>query len=128
LDRIREVYCSEYPDEEDPFSASNGLSLTKLREGGISSDFCTTLQKERRLLAEVIGGEPWQQDCHHHLRNVWFKVMEKALTTKLNQMMKDDLEEISYELRVRTSFSAVARAYDKGFSCNANYAKGFGED
>jgi len=128
LDRIREVYCAEYPDEEDPFPASNGLSLTKLREGGISSDSCTTAQKERRLLAEVIGGEPWQQDCHHHLRNVWFKAMEKALTTKLNQMMKADLEEISYELRVKTSFSAVARAYDKGFSRNANYAKGFGED
>jgi hypothetical protein len=32
LDRIREVYCAEYPDEEDPFPASNGLSLTTLRE------------------------------------------------------------------------------------------------
>jgi len=70
----------------------------------------------------------WEQDYHHHLRNVWFKAMEKALTKNLNEILKDDLDEIASELCANTSFSAIARAYDKGFSRNANYVKGFGED
>ena len=80
------------------------------------------------MLHDVVGGEVWHQDCHHHLRNVWFKAMEGTLTDKLNQILRSDLDEIAPELRVTTSFSAIARAYDKGFSMNANYCKGFGEE
>ena len=47
---------------------------------------------------------------------------------KLNKLLMDDLDEIVSELRVNTSFSAIARAYDKGFSRNDNDVKGFGED
>ena len=104
--------------------------MKKLCGGGIATDSCSSAQKCRRLLKTVIGGEEvvWDQDCHHHLRNVWFKAMENALTKRLNLILKADLEEIAPELRVKTSFSAIARAYDKGFSRNANYVKGFGED
>ena len=62
------------------------------------------------------------------MRNVWFKALEKALTKKLNEIPKDDLAEIASKLRVTTSFSAIARAYNKGFSRKANHVKGFGED
>jgi len=81
-------------------------------------------------LKAVIGSEEvvWYQDCHHHLCNVWFKAMERALPKRLMQILKSDLEEIAPEPRVNTSFSAIVRAYDKGFSHNANYVKGFGED
>ena len=70
----------------------------------------------------------WEQYCHHHLHNVWFKAMEKSLTKNLNEILKDDLNKIESELRVNTSFLAIAHAYDKRHSCNANYVKGFGED
>ena len=42
--------------------------------------------------------------------------------------MRKSLEQIAPELRVTCSFSAIARAYDKGFSQNANYVKGWGEN
>ena len=63
-----------------------------------------------------ISGEVWMQDCHHHLQNIWFKAMETALTSKLNEILRSSLEEIAPELRVTCSFSAISRAYDMGFS------------
>jgi len=48
------------------------------------------------------------------------EAMEKALTMKLNQILTDDLDEISPELRVTSSFSLIARAFDKDFSKHAN--------
>ena len=119
----------EFPDDPDHFPLSDGLDLKKLKGGDINTDSCSDEQKAHRVLSNVVGGEVWDKDCHCHLHNVWFKAMEETLTRKLNQILKDeDLEEIVSELCVTTSFSAIAHAYDKGFSCNANYVKCFGKD
>ena len=64
----------------------------------------------------------------HHLRNVWFGGIEKALTTYLNALLKDSLENIDSHLRVSTSMSALIRAFDKEFSLCANYPKGHGDE
>jgi len=88
-----------------------------------------TDQKARRILDGKSGGQVWYQDCYHHLHNVWFKAMEQVLTSrKLNQILKDYLEQISSEFRVKSSFSAITQAFHKGSSKNANYTKGFGKD
>ena len=70
----------EFPDDPDPFPSLDGLDLKKLQGGAINTDSCASAQEARRLLSDVVGGEVWEQDCHHHLRNVWFKAVEKALT------------------------------------------------
>ena len=67
-------------------------------------------------------------DCMHHLRNVWFGGIEKALTTYLTALLQDSLENIDSHLRVSTSMSALIRAFDKEFSLCANYPKGHGEE
>jgi hypothetical protein len=66
-------------------------------------------------------------DCHHHLRNVWIKGMEKCVSVFLRVVVSDSLEQIPTELRVTCIFSAIARAWDKFFSLCANYPKGQGE-
>ena len=66
-------------------------------------------------------------DCMQHLRNVWLGGMEKALTSRLKEILRTDLDEIDPRLRVSSSISAVIRAVDKEFSLSANYPKGHGE-
>ena len=35
-------------------------------------------------------------DCHHHLRNVWIKAMNKRLTKYLTNILAGDLSNIHY--------------------------------
>ena len=53
--------------------------------------------------------------------------MEKELSSYLTNLLRSSLDEIDPTLRVKNLFSALARAYDKGFSLSSNYPKGFGE-
>ena len=53
--------------------------------------------------------------------------VEKALTSFLNVLLKDSIDNIYEILRVSTSMSALIRAFDKEFSLAANYPKGHGE-
>lgn len=62
----------------------------------------------------------------HHLRNIWVGSAEKDLTSSLNTLLRDSLDEIDPKLRVSTSISAIIRAIDKEFSLSANYPKGHG--
>ena len=74
----------------------------------------------------MVGQEIYKMDCMHHLRNVWFKGVEKAITSHLNSFLKDSLDTIDSSLRVSASMSAPTRAFDKEFSLCANYPKGHG--
>ena len=65
-------------------------------------------------------------DCHHHLRNVWIKALNKHLSKYLNALMADDLNVIDYRYRFLTKFDVVLWAIDKEFSLPVNYAKGHG--
>ena len=83
LEHVRPVSKKEFPNLEDPIPSSDNLDIKNLEDGSVNTDSCHAAQKGRRLLTEVIPGQVWQQDCHHHVRNVWFKAMEKALTKNL---------------------------------------------
>ena len=93
----------------------------------IMTDSCNAAQKARRLLQHQIGGTVHEMDCHHHLRNVWIKGMEKSVSNFVRVAMLDSLEQIPAELRVNCIFSAIAHAWDKFFSLCANYPNGQGE-
>ena len=88
---------------------------------------CNAAQKARRLLQHKIGGNVYELDCHHHLRNVWIKGMEQSVSSYLRVIVTDSLEKIPPELRVTCVYSAIARAWDKFFSLYANYPKGQGK-
>ena len=62
----------------------------------------------------------------HHLRNVWFNEIKKAIITHLNSYLKDSLDTIDPHLCVSSSMSALIRAFDKEFSLCANYPKRHG--
>ena len=126
--RLREVIAKEFPDYDYGIPEPESININKLGDGGVlTTDTCNSAQKTRRLLVEIIGGLVHEIDCFHHLRNVWFKGVEKALTTYLNHYLKDSLENIDPILRVSCSMSALIRAFDKEFSLCCNYPKGHGE-
>ena len=129
LTRLREVVHELCPHELEHLPLESEVDISKLGHGGvITTDTCNAAQKSRRILVERIGGDTHEMDCMHHLRNVWFGGIEKALTTYLNALLKDSLENIDSHLRVSTSMSALIRAFDKEFSLCANYPKGHGEE
>ena len=91
-----------------------------------TTDTCNQAQALRtRAIAKFKGGR--EQDCVNHLRNVWIVALENEISSTLTTLLRDSLDEIDPCLRVKTVFSALARAYDKAFSLSANYPKGFGE-
>jgi hypothetical protein len=66
-------------------------------------------------------------DCWNHLRNVWLGAATAALTGRLKENLKEELEAIDFRLRVGTDLVLVLRAADKEFSLSANYPKGHGD-
>jgi hypothetical protein len=74
------------------------------------------------------GGKVIHQDCHHHLRNVWFGQVERKLSKALKLVLEDSVDAIDPSLRVTTSPSNFYVAVYKGTSITNNYAKGYGED
>jgi hypothetical protein len=77
----------------------DGTDIKKLdQQGLIMTDSCNAAQKARRLLQHVIGGIVFELDCHHHLRNVWIKGMEKLISIYLQVVVSDSLENIHMEL------------------------------
>jgi len=128
LQKLHEIALTNYPELVDLIPSPDGIDITKLREHGmIMMDSCNTAQKARRLLQHQIGSDVFEMDCHHHLRNVWIKGMEKSVSMFLQVVMSDSLEQIHTELRVTRIFLAIACAWDKFFSLCANYPKGQGE-
>jgi hypothetical protein len=106
----------------------DGINIDKLGNlGTITTDTCNNAQKQRQLLSLRIQGEVIEQDCHHHLRNVWAKAVEVELSKYLTVMLRESPNTIDRSLRVSTMFTPIARAYDKEFSLAANYLKGHGE-
>jgi hypothetical protein len=128
LERLREVVERDHPTFVHNIPQPEGIDITKLgKDGLIMTDSCNAAQKARRLLKYKIGGNVHELDCFHHLRNVWIKGAEKAVSASLRILLADSLENIPADLRVSCIFSALARAWDKFFSLCANYPKGQGE-
>ena len=53
--------------------------------------------------------------------------MEKELSSYLTNLLISSLDDIDLTLRVKTLFSALARAYYKGLYLSTNYPKVFWE-
>ena len=128
LKRLHEVVNREFPNLDFSLPSPESIDISKLGHGGaITTDTCNSAQKTRRILVDNVGGRVHEMDCMHHLRNVWFNGVEKALTQHLNDYLRDSLDNIDSSLRVSSSMSALIRAFDKEFSLCANYPKGHGE-
>ena len=128
MKRIQQIVLHDNPQLCESIPSPDGIDIKKLGQNGlIMTDSCNAAQKARRLLQYEIGGSVSELDCHHHLRNVWIKGMEKSVSVFLRVVVSDSLEQIPPELRVTCIFSAIARAWDKFFSLCANYPKGQGE-
>ena len=68
----------------------DSIDITKLgKQGLIMTDSCNAAQKARHLLQYAIGGMVHEFDCHHHLRNVWIKGMEKCDSVFLQVVVSD---------------------------------------
>ena len=103
LDRLREVYKSEYPDDTEGLESipsADGIDMAKLIGATVTTDTCTPAQKARRDFCVKINRVSYQQDCMNHLRCVWCKQVEKELCKVLQVIVMDTMDEIAPELRV----------------------------
>ena len=129
-----------YPGEEHNIPHGSELDCCKLAKYGVvNTDTCHGARKLNQLLREEIQNLAiergiitedeqltFQQDCHHHMRNVWIGAMNRILSKFLANLMQVDLGNIDSNLRVTTNFDTVLRAVDKLFSLSCKYAKGAG--
>ena len=141
LDQWRTVHEAEYGQTHD-IPSSDEMHMSKLAGAIVNSDTCNGARLTSSLLLDEIEkaveekmrergelGDPlvMQQDCHHHLRNVWIGAVTKSLSKYLNEILALDLEDIDSRYRVNTKMDAILRAIDKEFSLPANYPKGHGD-
>ena len=128
---MRYHVASKHPDCHDllvliPYP--DGIYLQKkLAQSVWTTEICHAATLIRTIAVENFGDGVLQQEFHNHLRNVWVGGLEKELPSYITNLLRSSLDEIDPTLRVKTLFSALARAYKKGFSLSANYPKVFGE-
>ncbi len=114
------------------------MSPTKLLGGMVSTDTCNTARLTRQTLCDAIIQEGrdaglvdnelnmYQGNCHQHLRNILVDAGSNHLSSKLTELLCDDLSIIPPHLCVTCNISHILRACDKEFGFTANYAKGHG--
>ena len=84
MERLKQVVMCDNPQLYELIPSPDGIDIKKLGQNGlIMTDSCNTAQKARRLLQYKIGGMVFEFDCHHHLRNVWMKGLEKSVSVFL---------------------------------------------
>lgn len=134
MNRWREVTAREFPDRPDLLELIpdvDTINIKKLTDGAVTTDTCNSAQKTRRILVEIVsqidGGIVHEQDCFHHLRNVWINGIAKAVSAFMKDYLSDSLENISSFLRISPDLAHIIRAYHKEFSLTSNYPKGHGE-
>jgi len=89
---MKQIVLRDYPELSDSIPSPDGIDIKKLGQHGlIMTDSCNTAQKARQLLRFEIGGLVFEMDCHHHLRNVWIKGMEKSVSVFLRVVLSDCL-------------------------------------
>ena len=132
MKRWKEVTAREFPDRPDLLELIpdiDEINIDKLGKGKATliTDTCNAARKLRRILVERIEGVVHEQDCMHHLRNVWINGVAKSVSAFMNDFLHDSLEDIASFLRVSPDLAHVIRAFHKEFSLTANYPKGHGE-
>ncbi len=126
--------------------SSSQIHLSKLEGGLVNTDTCNGARLLAQLLVDAVdfaveekralSGEndnhpntltTMVQDCHNHMRNIWIKAVTHRLSSYLNKVLADDLNDLDWRLRITTMFDGILRAIDKEFSLPANYPKGHGD-
>jgi len=114
LNRWREVTAREFPNRPDLLELIpdvDTINIKKLTDGAVTTDTCNSAQKTRRILVEIVsqidGGIVHEQDCFHHLRNVWINGIAKAVSAFMKDYLSDSLENISSFLRISTDLAHV---------------------
>ena len=127
---MRDHVASKHPYCHDLLvliPSPDGIDLQKnLAHSVWTTDTCHAATLIRTIDVENFGDGVLQKDYHNPLRNVWVGGLDKELSLYLTNLLISSLDEIYPTLRVKTLFSALARAYDKGFCLSAKYPKGFG--
>ena len=124
----------EFPDRPDLLDLIpdvDKIDINKLTNGCVTTDTCNSAQKTRRILVKIVseidGGIVHEQDCFHHLRNVWINGVAKSVSSYMKEYLSDSLDNISSFLRISPDLAHIIRAYHKEFSLTANYPKRHGE-
>ena len=112
------------------------LTMARLaKHGWLMTDMCNTAKKFRKLLREVIEAEAkenvmtedeinmYEDDFWHHLRNVWIEGVVLKLSQHLAEVLSNDLEAITFMIRVTTDVTNLGWATEKYFGLQANYMK-----
>ena len=68
----------------------------------------------------------YQNNCFHHLRNIWLGAVENCLAKKLEAHLKDDLDLKPTHLYVACCLSELLWQVDKEYSETSNYMKWHG--
>ncbi len=141
LQEWKDVTLEMFPqcqDLIDMIPDPSDISPTKLLGGMVSTDTCNTARLTRQTLCDAIikeGREAgleddkllmFQGNCHQHLRNILADAGENHLSSKLTELLCNDLAIIPPHLRVTCSVAHILHACDKEFAFTANYAKGHG--
>ena len=124
----------EFPDCPDLLNLIldvDKIDIDKLTNGCVTTDTCNSAQKTRRILVKIVseidGGIVHEQDCFHHLHNLWINGVAKSVSLYMKEYLSDSLDIISSFLRISSNLAYIIRAYHKEFSLTANYPKGHGE-
>ena len=95
-----------YGDTHD-IPSSDEMGLYKFKDAGVMSDACNAarsasekivhkIEEAIEFVATVEGVEHdpsgLQMNCHHHLRNIWLKALNKYLSKYLNIIFEMDLK------------------------------------
>ncbi len=114
------------------------MSPTKLLGGMVSTDTCNTAWLTWQTLCDVIIQEGqdmglddemlhlYQGNCHQHLRNILVETGANHLSSKLSELLCNDLAIIPPHLHVICKIGDILRDRDKEFNFTANCAKGHG--
>ena len=135
----KDVTLEMFPQRQDLIDMipdPSDMSPTKLLGGMVSTDTCNTARLTRQTLCDAIIQEGrdaglvdnelnmYQGNCHQHLHNILVDAGANHLSSKLTELLCDDLSIIPPHLRVTCNISHILRACDKEFGFTANYAKG----
>ena len=86
----------EFPDRPDILLLipdPDSINIDKLGDGDtITTNTCNVAQKFCRLLVEYSNGTANEQDCMHHLSNVWINGLAKAVNKYLTEFLQEILE------------------------------------
>ncbi len=89
------IVLRDCPELHESIPSLDGIDIKKLGQHClIMTNSCNAAQKARQLLQHKIGGNIFELDCYHHLRNVWIKGMEKSVSVFLQVVVSNSLEKI----------------------------------